>query len=135
MKPKILMIDNDVDDRFLTKEMFQMQGFDAEIDFIDSAYFINYTRDTNSKPNLILLDRNSRPGQFTDLIRQIRSTKDYEFIPVIVLSDTARPQDVQESYLAGANSFIKKPDDYKGTIFKIKAFIDYWFQSVELPVS
>jgi len=135
MNPKILMIDNDVDDRFLTKEMFQMHGFDAEIDFIDSSYFSNYTKDTSSKPHVILLDRNSRPGKFTDVIKQIRATKGYEFVPIIILSDTARAEDVRESYFLGANSFIKKPADYKGTIFKIKSFIDYWFQSVELPVA
>jgi hypothetical protein len=30
------MIENDADDRYLTKEMFLSQGFDAEVDFIDS---------------------------------------------------------------------------------------------------
>ncbi|HMH23756.1 MAG TPA: hypothetical protein VK563_18350 [Puia sp.] len=40
---------------------------------------------------------------------------------------------VEKSYSSGANSFIKKPDSYENTIFKIKTFINYWFATVELP--
>jgi two-component system, response regulator len=135
MRPKILMIDNDSDDRFLTKEMFQMQGFDAEIDFIDSTYFSQYAKDVTVKPHVILLDRNSRPAKFTDVIEDIRSTREFELVPVVVISDTKRQEDVRLAYASGASGFIKKPDDYKGTIFKIKTFIDYWFNVVELPGS
>ncbi|HEY4151554.1 MAG TPA: hypothetical protein VGM41_21595 [Chitinophagaceae bacterium] len=49
-----------------------------------------------------------------------------------MLSNTTRPEDVQESYSCGANSYITKPADYEGALFKISSFINYWFQTVEL---
>lgn len=67
------------------------------------------------------------------MIRQIRDTEGYETVPIVVLSESALPADVQESYAAGASSFIIKPASYGDALFKIKSFINYWFRTVELP--
>lgn len=127
------MIENDSDDRYLTEERFSAEGLEADIDFVYSADAQAYIREAASSPHLILLDRNTQPFPFTDLIRHIRQTEGYEAVPVIVLSTTSRPEDVRQAYACGANSYIRKPDDYAGTLFKVKSFIHYWFQSVELP--
>jgi two-component system, response regulator len=127
------MIENDADDRYLTKEMFLSQGFDADVDFIDSNALQPYLGNQHNKPHLVILDCDARLHSFTNLIKEIRRTASYQFIPVVVLSNTSRPEDVQESYSCGANSYITKPADYEGALFKISSFINYWFQTVELP--
>jgi len=129
------MIENDSDDRFLTEEVFRAEGLDADIHFIYSTDAYSYITGTSQRPHLILLDRNTQPQEFTDIIRHIRQSEEYALVPVVVISNTNRPEDIQKSYSCGANSFIRKPDDYPGAIFKIKAFIHYWFQSVELPIA
>jgi len=53
---------------------------------------------------------------------------------VIVLSESALPDDVASSYSAGATSFILKPASYSDALFKMRSFINYWFRTVELPV-
>lgn len=129
------MIENDSDDRFLTEDVFQAEGLDAKIDFVYSNDAGTYIENTINRPDLILLDRNTPPYAFTDMIQYIRQAEGYAGVPIIVISNTNRQEDVQQSYACGANSFIKKPDDYTGALSKIKSFINYWFQSVELPVA
>ncbi|MBS1563165.1 MAG: response regulator [Bacteroidetes bacterium] len=135
MKHKILMIENDSDDRYLTEEMFTAEGLDARIEFIFSADAYSFIKETSQKPHLILLDMNTQPHSFTDLLQHIRRTPGFELVPIVVLGTTSRQEEVQRSYSCGANSFIRKPDDYESTVFKIKSFINYWFQSVELPMA
>jgi len=133
MKPRILMIENDRDDRYLTEEMFAMEGFEAELDFIFSHELLNYTTSHSEIPHLVILDLSSGPYRNYEKIREIRSTAGYESVPVIVLSNTAENEEIDQSYKMGANSFIKKPGDYPDTLFKISNFIKYWFKVVELP--
>jgi CheY-like chemotaxis protein len=128
------MIENDPDDRYLTEEVFRLNGFDPEIDFVYSTDLHAYISDPGNKPQLILLNLNAQLHEGADCIKYIRNTEGYQLTPLVVLSESARPADVQKCYSLGASSFIKKPDDYSGTLFKIKAFVDYWFQAVELPV-
>lgn len=127
------MVEHDQDDRWLTEETFQSEGFEGGIDFIYPAELLTYLQDPGNRPSLILLGMNAQPFDGLDLIRRIRDTEGYERVPLIVLSETALPGDVLSSYAAGASSFIQKPASYSDTIFKIRSFINYWFRTVELP--
>lgn len=135
MKYRILMIENDSDDRFLAEDVFLAEGLDAKIDFVYSADAHTYISNTQPRPDLILLDRNTQPHEFTDMIQHIRQAEGYAPVPIVVISNTNRREDIERSYACGANSFIKKPDDYAGSVSTIKSFINYWFQAVELPVA
>jgi CheY-like chemotaxis protein len=133
MSSKILMIEHDPDDRWLTEETFQAEGIEGGIQFICGADLDAYLQDPGNKPPMILLSMNAQPFNGMDLIRQIRETDGYASIPLVVLSEHALPEDIQASYAAGASSFIIKPDSYSDALFKIKSFINYWFRTVELP--
>ena len=133
MTPRILMIENDADDRLLTEETFRAEGVDVHIDFIYSVELATALQDTAHRPQLILLNINAQPYHGVDLIRVIRATEGYESVPIVVLSEMVLSGEVQAVYDAGASSFIQKPASYGDTLFKIKSFINYWFHTVELP--
>lgn len=134
MGSKILMIEHDPDDRWLTEETFHAEGMEGDIQFIYGAELHSYLQDPANRPPMIMLSMNAQPFNGVDLIRQIREADGYANVPVVVLSESALPGDVQASYAAGANSFILKPASYSDALFKIKSFINYWFRTVELPV-
>jgi CheY-like chemotaxis protein len=127
------MIENDPDDRFLTEEVFGTEDLAVITRFISGSELPLYLQETNTPPQLILLTMNANPFNGIDLVRMIRGTQGYEYLPIIVLSEYSLPEEVQAAYAAGASSFITKPSDYEGTIFKIRSFINYWFRTVELP--
>lgn len=127
------MIENDEDDRLLTKENFQKDWPTAVIEFVSGAELSNRLKMTCRPPHLILLSMNTRPYSGIDWIKMIRSEKGYEAIPIVVLSESALPEEIRESYAVGASSFIKKPSGYADALSKIKAFITYWRHTAELP--
>jgi CheY-like chemotaxis protein len=133
MAPLILMIENDEDDRLLTKEHFQMDWPEAVIEFVSPIDLPHRLKQLGRRPQLIILSMNSRPYNGIDLIRQIREERAYASSPIIVLSETASPEEIRASYSAGASSFIKKPPAYADALTKIKAFIAYWAHTAELP--
>ncbi len=130
----ILMVENDSDDRMLTEEMFGSEGLTAKTEFIYSTELKDHIKNISYKPQLIILSLNAQANDLSELIRCVRSSEICRSTPLIVLSDVVRPADIEKSYALGANSLIKKPDNYADTVFKIKAFVNYWFGTVELPV-
>lgn len=134
MVPLILMIENDEDDRLLTREHFQRCWPEAQIEFVSPIDVARWLRHGRS-PQLIILSMNAKPCNGIDLIRQIRDDREYASSPIVVLSETALPEEIRASYSAGASSFIKKPSAYSDVLEKIQSFISYWSHTAELPGS
>src|SRR5204863_239 len=61
--------------------------------------------------DLILLDLNMPRLHGLDVLRQIRAHADLRTVPGLVLTTSARPEDVRQTYAAGANTYIEKPHD------------------------
>lgn len=133
MGSKILMVEHDPDDRWLTVETFQAEGISDGVEFIYGADLEDYIQDPDNRPPLIILNMNAQPFNGMDLVRQIRDRQGFETVPIVVLSESALPDVVQAAYTAGATSFILKPGSYNEALFKIKSFINYWFRTVVLP--
>jgi CheY-like chemotaxis protein len=134
MSTHILMIENDEDDRLLTRENFQTDWPAAAIEFISSVELTQRLTVASPRPQLILLSMNARPYNGVDLIRRIRRERGFESSPIVILSESALPEEVNACYSAGASTFIKKPAAYSDTLSKIKSFIAYWSQTAELPM-
>jgi CheY-like chemotaxis protein len=129
------MVENDQDDRQLTEETFRQEWPEASIDFLYGVDLPVWLMRTDSRPHLILIAMHAQPFKATEMITLIRSKTGLETTPIVVLSENTHPQEIEASYLAGANSFIKKPASYSDTLFKIRSFINYWFNTVELPAA
>lgn len=87
----------------------------------------------NTLPGVILLDLNLPGICGSDTLRQIKTHPDYRTIPVIVLTTSSDHRDIEECYVAGANSYIQKPVDFTGFLRAVQALSDYWFEIVILP--
>jgi DNA-binding response OmpR family regulator len=135
MTLKLLMVENDQDDRQLTEETFCREWPEVSIDFLYGADLPVWLMHTDSRPHLILLAMHAQPLKATEMIKLFRSKTGFETTQIVVLGENTHPQEIQASYLAGANSFIKKPATYGDTLFKIRSFINYWFNAVELPAA
>jgi two-component system response regulator len=61
-----------------------------------------------------------------EVLRHIRSSVEFKFIPVIMLTSSCEEKDLIESYKLGANSYIVKPVDIVQFIDAIKNLGQYW---------
>jgi CheY-like chemotaxis protein len=78
------------------------------------------------RPGLILLDLRLPKIDGHAVLRQIKADESLRTIPVVMLTTSAQPEDVNGSYGAGANSYITKPVSFPDFIEKISAVQLYW---------
>ena len=141
---RILMADDDPDDRFLLKEAFEESRLGNLIDFkVDGQDLIDYLKrqgpytelKNTPLPGLILLDLNMPRKDGREALEEIRSDSGLRHIPVVVLTTSDNEDDVQHSYDLGVNSFIVKPATFEGLVHMVKIVTEYWLQIVRLPTA
>jgi two-component system response regulator len=90
-------------------------------------------KEVKSAPGLILLDLNMPGTAGQETLRIVKSDKDLQYIPVIVLTSSDNKRDIMSAFLAGANSYVRKPVTFEKMIKAIKVLNDYWFEISLLP--
>lgn len=129
------MLEPDNDDQFLTQSVFADENIDIELEFF------NYSNEMleslsgairESYPQMIIISLRSVPENGLEVLRRLKSHPDFREIPVVVLSEFATAGLVKQCYQMGANSFIQKPDNGEKAISRIRSFLNYWFNVVEL---
>jgi CheY-like chemotaxis protein len=84
-------------------------------------------------PDLILLDLNLPRLTGLDVLRRIRATPHLRPVPVLVLTTSCRPEDVRDTYAAGANTYIEKPQDFARFVEVLRTIHHYWLDTALLP--
>ena len=85
------------------------------------------------RPSVVLLDLNLPGTDGRDVLAEVKKSDHLKTIPIIVLTTSTDDRDVQACYLAGANSYVKKPVNLEGFMKSVQRLKDYWFEVVILP--
>lgn len=125
------MIEDDLDDRYITETYFAEQGYKVSLEFFDSAgNVIEYLSEKNARlPDIIVLDAAMRG---LETLQQLKFHPEFKTIPVVVVTELTPAHSVKEIYRLGANSVIQKPSTHALTTEKIGTFAKYWLDVVEL---
>jgi len=83
-------------------------------------------------PDLIVLDINLPKLSGLEIVKKIKTNKKYKVIPVIMFSTSDTEEDINESYLAHANSYIVKTQGAVGLFEKIATMGEYWLKSTKM---
>jgi two-component system response regulator len=125
MKEKtILLVEDNPDDIKLAQRAFSKSKITEQInlevarngnDALDFLFgnSIHVKRDTKAMPAVILLDLNLPGINGLEVLERIRSDGRTRLIPVIILTSSKEEQDIKKAYGLGANSYIRKPVDFK----------------------
>ncbi len=84
-------------------------------------------------PGIILLDLNLPGLDGRDVLAMLKNDPATKRLPVVVMTSSNDPADVDRCYDAGANSYVVKPVNLDGFLAAIARLRDYWFQIVVLP--
>lgn len=134
----ILLVDDDEDDRYLTREAFHQHYPESRISFAEDGedlldflhYRGRYVESVHTLPELILLDLNMPRKDGREVLREIKANDQFRHIPIVVLTTSDAKDDVDTSYHDGANSFITKPPTFQRLSEVTKAIGQYWFSVV-----
>jgi CheY-like chemotaxis protein len=84
-------------------------------------------------PTLMLLDLKMPRKNGFDVLHWIRSQPLLKRLPVVVLTSSSVPQDVNKAYEAGANSYLVKPVDSVALVDMLKTVELYWIVTNTRP--
>lgn len=142
-QPKVLVADDDPDDRLLIKEAFGERFPQSQLGFVHDG--VQLMRVLNGEatrfdgrwsyacPDLIMLDLNMPLKDGREVLREIKSNPKLRAIPTVVMTTSANSDDVRYCYEIGANSYIVKPSSYLGLLDVVSSLMDYWATTVILP--
>jgi CheY-like chemotaxis protein len=131
----ILLVEDNPDDVELTRIAFAEAGIEGRMAVVrDGAEALDYLfargahadRDPSALPAIVLLDLNLPKRDGREVLQGIRSDPRTRKLPVVVLTTSDEPFDVEASYALGVNSYIRKPVDFDQFVAVVKQIGLYW---------
>ena len=119
---RILIAEDDVDDRFLLKKAFEESGFTESVDFVDNGIqLLEYLKQSQQAqrqnyPRLILLDLNMPRMDGKQVLKEIKEDPEFKKIPVVVFTTSRNELIINKCYEMGANTYIIKPVSFDGLL-------------------
>jgi CheY-like chemotaxis protein len=136
--PILLVEDNPADVR-LTREAFASARVANPVDVVtDGDAALAYLRREPPyadapQPGLVLLDLNLPRVDGKTVLAEIKGDPVLRSIPVIVLTTSSAPVDVQAAYQHHANCYIVKPLSFAAFAHAIASIGAFWLDLVMLP--
>lgn len=135
MIPRILIAEDDPDDRLLLSEAFAERFADSELTFVQNGEELLATLagGHRNRPDLILLDLNMPLKDGRATLHDLKSDPALQQIPAIILTTSMAEEDISHCYASGANSYIIKPSLYSELLQVVDTLRSYWKDTVKLP--
>ena len=132
---EILLVEDNPDDAELTRIAFAEARISNPLVVVrDGAEALDYVfargqwshRDPADQPSLVLLDLNLPKLDGREVLQAIRADARTRSLPVVVLTTSVEPFDVEASYALGVNSYIRKPVDFEQFVSAVRQVVQYW---------
>jgi len=109
----VVMADENKDDLIFFRQAFKEVKVKHELlRFNDCYELISYLKLTEEAPHLVFLDFNMPGKSVLQCIKEIRNTKKLHDIVIAIYNTSSTYDDVENTFISGANVYIKKPGSY-----------------------
>lgn len=136
---EILLVEDNADDVFLTREAFDAAGLRVNLHHVDNGekcmQFL-YRKGSYADvptPDLILLDMHMPVMDGYEVLTEIVKDEKLRHLPVVVLTTSYEAADIQKMYDLRCNSYITKPVDFDNFVKVIAQLAGYWLTVVVTP--
>lgn len=138
----ILLVEDNQDDEELTLMAFKNNHIANEVIVVrDGAEALDFLfrrgpfadRSYATDPRLVLLDLKLPKINGLDVLKAMRRDDATKYLPVVILTTSNQDEDILGSYQFGANSFIRKPVEFRKFSEAIRQLGMYWLLLNELP--
>ena len=90
-------------------------------------------RDPSLLPQVILLDLKLPKVSGLEVLERVRADERTKLIPIVILTSSSEDEDIINGYKLGANSYVRKPVDFKGFTEAVHQLGLYWMLINEPP--
>jgi CheY-like chemotaxis protein len=111
---QILLADDDDDDRLFFKDAIDELRIRTSIITVNDGVELmeHLNKDDLIIPNVLFLDLNMPRKNGLQCLREIRSNELFNEVAIAIYSTSASEEDIEETFVQGANIYIRKPNDF-----------------------
>lgn len=110
----ILLADDDEDDRLFFKEAFEEIKIKTHVRFVNDGVELMNDLNQNGQqlPHILFLDLNMPRKNGIECLLEIKRMNQLQNIAIAIYSTSSSEKDIEETFVQGANVYIKKPSDF-----------------------
>lgn len=110
----LILADDDKDDRLFFTDAFRELKIKTKVStFNDGVELMNYlNKDDALLPNVLFLDLNMPKKSGIECLIEIKANAKMSGIAIVIYSTSASEEDIEKTFVLGANIYIKKPDSF-----------------------
>lgn len=128
---RVMVVEDNPSDARLVREAFRDVQPNVQLSFAkDGVAALDVLRQSNLQPDLILLDLKMPRMTGREFLEVVKAEPALRRIPVVVLTSSDAPDDVDKAYRAGCNGYVTKPVDLDGLMGKLTAIVAFWLENV-----
>jgi CheY-like chemotaxis protein len=110
----IILADDDEDDRLFFTDAFDELKINTKVNtFNDGVELMNYLNQPEAiLPNVLFLDLNMPRKNGIECLDEIKMNDRFNDIAIAIFSTSSSEEHIEETFVKGANIYIKKPSDF-----------------------
>lgn len=110
----VVLADDDEDDRLFFTEAFDELKIKTKVDtYKDGVALMEALNHPDSSlPNILFLDLNMPKKSGFECLVDLKKNKKFKNIAIAIYSTSASEEDIENTFVNGANIYIKKPHDF-----------------------
>jgi len=110
----IVLAEDDEDDRAFFREVMEEVKIKTKVDTVnDGQQLMEYLAKADGHlPDVIFLDLNMPRKSGIECLEEIRANKKLKDISIVIYSTSSAEEDIEQTFLKGANIYIRKPNDF-----------------------
>ncbi|WP_298764644.1 response regulator [uncultured Polaribacter sp.] len=111
----IILADDDEDDRLFFTDAFDELKITTKVStYNDGAYLMEYLLSEDAViPEILFLDLNMPRKSGKECLHEIKANSRFKNMVIAIYSTSASEEDIEDTFVKGANIYIKKPDSFK----------------------
>ena len=135
---RILLVEDDPGDQKLVKYALKNQDC-SNLQIVgtgeEALEYLHLSKEGNEatpRPDIILLDLNMPGMGGKKFLENIKADEELSTIPVVIVSTSDSPQDIEESYRLRASGYVQKSPSPEKLERVIQKLTQYWFATSQL---
>jgi CheY-like chemotaxis protein len=111
---KILLADDDDDDRMIFTDAFKEVKIKTKLEVVkDGNELMDFLKQPqNELPDVLFLDLNMPCKSGMECLAEIKSDGRLKDMAIVIYSTSASENDIEETFVKGANVYLQKPNDF-----------------------
>ncbi|WP_304233092.1 response regulator [Jiulongibacter sediminis] len=129
---KILIAEDDEDDQFLMESAFEDLGESYTYEFVKDGELLKKKLENEKLPSILMMDLNMPKIDGREMLKYIKSSKNMQHLPVLIISTSAAEPEIKNAYAMGAAAYFVKPSNFDDLVKMLKNITGFYFEAAKL---